>query len=118
MARTNREEAKPPTIKCLSATCDRAATRSDSFCARHSALRLTIAEYKLEVRERIERNADKYASMHLSGARIAAAEGDTRPAEWALERAGIVKPPPKESADVGGIVVNVGIALPGLGLDK
>ncbi len=36
-------------------------------------------------RESLARHAERYVEMHVMGAQIAAEQGDTKPAQWALE---------------------------------
>ena len=111
------EELRLETVEwCLSRGCTRRASRQDGLCARHSRFVLTTQEQKRRATERMERDADVYRRLQLKAAHIAAADGDAGPAQWALERIGVVKPLPKDTGGHGGLTVNVGIALPGLGL--
>ena len=65
-------------------------------------------------RDIINENLSEYARMHRAGAEIAAAKGDTRPAEWALERTKVVEKD-TQSAVPTGFAVKIGVVLPGLG---
>ena len=59
--------------------------------------------------------APAYAELHFLGAMNAAQEGNTKPCEWLLEHTRVVQP--IEKGDSGPrISVQVGIALPGLGM--
>lgn len=56
------------------------------------------------------------AKMMVTGARIAARKGDTRPAEWILLHTKTVDPVNKESGSkVERVNVQIGLVLPGLG---
>lgn len=60
----------------------------------------------------------EYAQLHFEGAQVAAAKGDTRPAEWALthvkaEGQSVVEPPAKVAADTG-VKVFLGIKIGGV----
>lgn len=65
-------------------------------------------------RDILHGNLDRYAELHQQGAAIAAAKGDTRPAEWALERTKVVEKD-TQSAVPTGFTVKIGVVLPGLG---
>jgi hypothetical protein len=63
-------------------------------------------------RAKMQARAVAYADLHFQAATIAAARGDSRPAEFGLERLKVVEPIEKASGGCG-MVVNV-IPLPGL----
>ena len=66
-------------------------------------------------KEKLENAAEEYADLHLLGTRCAAIKGNTAPAEWALTHTRAIAP--IEKGDNGPrISVQVGIALPGLGM--
>lgn len=80
----------------------------------------------IKARQRLQENAGKYAELHIKAAAIAAKEGDAGPSQWALER--ITAPTedgkgverivqPLKSADETNRmpVVNIGLALGGIG---
>jgi len=67
-------------------------------------------------RAKLEARAVNYADLHFQAATVAAARGDARPAEWGLAHLRVVEPIDKTSS-AGGIVVQVGCVLPGLGRD-
>lgn len=58
--------------------------------------------------------AHEYADLHLAAARKAAESGKAEPAQWALERLGVVKAPESTPPAGGGTTIKIGIALPGL----
>ena len=66
-------------------------------------------------RARFLQNADFYSDQHKIATKNASKKGDARPAEWAMSHARVVEP--LEKGDSGPrISVQVGIALPGLGM--
>lgn len=65
-----------------------------------------------EARETLENDANLYAQIHLDAARAAAKRGRGQPAQWALERLGVVKPAEPEVNK--GVTVKIGVLLPGL----
>ncbi len=71
---------------------------------------LARAKAKLQAR------AVSYADLHHEAARNAAARGDGRPSQWALEHMRVVEPIISKEAGMG-VTVVVGVALPGLGLE-
>jgi hypothetical protein len=80
-----------------------------------------IENNALVARKILEQNLAAYAEMHFEGAKIAAAEGDTRPAEWALTHAKVegqaaVEPPTKIAADTG-TKVFIGIKVGSMPVD-
>jgi hypothetical protein len=71
---------------------------------------LARAKAKLQAR------AISYADLHHEAARNAAARGDGRPSQWALEHMRVVEPIINKDTGTG-VTVFVGVALPGLGLE-
>jgi hypothetical protein len=108
------EEPKPDQTPCSWPGCPKRATRSDGKCARHSGYRLTTKAEQEKAKELLARKVAFYLSQHAIATQKAAALGDAKPAQWALERLKIVEP--QESKDSGGprITVVVGAVLPGL----
>jgi hypothetical protein len=72
---------------------------------------LARAKAKLQAR------ALSYADLHHEAAKNAAARGDGRPSQWALEHMRVVEPIINKEAGTG-VTIVVGLALPGLGLDR
>jgi hypothetical protein len=100
------------TVPCLA--CSEPADRESGYCARHDARRLaTRADILNAAADAIERGALEYVAAHRQATRIAALKGDSKPAEWALLHTRVVKPVEKEAA-AAGLIVNVGVMLPGL----
>lgn len=69
----------------------------------------------------LRENLPRYAELHLTAAEIAAADGDARPAEWALESViagseGPAATPPVKggTGGEGGVKVFIGIKMGGL----
>jgi hypothetical protein len=63
----------------------------------------------------IEANAAEYARIHMTAAKVAAEKGKAEPAQWALERLGVVQPAPApQPGGTGGPTIKIGILLPGL----
>lgn len=114
----SKEEPKPVRIACNEDQCDKVARYSDGKCLTHSVYHMTPEAKRDAVKKKFDARQSRYADLHLEAATIAAKRGDADPAQWALLHGGVVKPLPKEAPDTGGITVNVGIALPGLGLDR
>jgi hypothetical protein len=65
---------------------------------------------------RLQARQVAYTDLHFEAAAIAAARGDSRPAEWALLHGRSIEPVEKKG-EAFGVVVHVGAILPGLGLD-
>jgi hypothetical protein len=83
-----------------------------------NALQLPVKQVKElldEARAVIDANAVEYARLHFQAAQNAALKGRSGPMEWALERLGVVKPPQPENTGPKGMVIKIGIVLPGLG---
>ncbi len=69
----------------------------------------------LVARKFLQDRLHEYAQLHFEGASVAAAKGDTRPAEWALTHAkiegeAVVEPPAKEAPDTG-LKIYIGVPL-------
>jgi hypothetical protein len=110
-----RQAKKLEQARALVAMTENGLSRSDAG----KALGLT----KAQVDERLDTTrlelmarASEYADLHLLAAKNAAERGKAEPAQWALERIGVVKPPEPDQGDRGrgGTVIKIGIALPGL----
>lgn len=74
-----------------------------------------------QARAILEENAAEYAELHIEGARIAALDGNTKPAEWALthlkmgKEKPIIEPAQRESeGDDSGVRVFIGVKVAGL----
>jgi hypothetical protein len=75
----------------------------------------TIRAYLVDsARDIVHGNIEEYARLHLAGAKVAAEKGDTRPAEWAMERTKVVEPK-AQAAESKGLTVQIGVLLPNLG---
>jgi hypothetical protein len=72
---------------------------------------LNRAKTKLQAR------AISYADLHHEAAKNAAARGDGRPSQWALQHLRVVDPIIDKDAG-SQVTVVIGAALPGLGLDR
>lgn len=64
-------------------------------------------------------NLPIYADLHLEAAKIAAAEGDAKPAQWALEKVGIdgenvIDAPKAGDKNEGGVKVVIGVKVAGV----
>jgi len=117
------ESSALPTIhevaaqKCRQVGCENLAARSDGRCYRHSKFRPVRDDVVNDVNERLKEFAPEAADLVMEAARNGVAEGDHKAAAWILTHSGVVKPVgPAQSAPAagGGLVVNVGIVLPGL----
>jgi hypothetical protein len=65
---------------------------------------------------KLQASTISYANLHHEAAKNAAARGDGRPSQWALEHLRVVEP--IIDKDMGSrVTVVVGTALPGLGLE-
>jgi hypothetical protein len=93
--------------------CGEETRNKTSLCLTHQRQVLSHKEEKAIVRDVLQRNAFRYAELHQHGAEIAAARGDTRPAEWGLLHTRMVEPL-KQQSDGGKVVVQIGMVLPGL----
>jgi uncharacterized Zn finger protein (UPF0148 family) len=94
--------------------CGAETANKSGLCATHQRQVMTVKEEREIARERIERNAARYAEIHVAGSEIAAAKGDTRPAEWGLLHSRAVESVKGESGATG-VVVQIGVVLPGCG---
>lgn len=78
----------------------------------------TIAKVVAEVKGTMIERAQGYADLHWEGTQVAAASGNTHPAQWALERLGVVEDPKVKAleAQAAGprFSVQIGIGLPGM----
>lgn len=72
-----------------------------------------IARILKEAKETLEMNANFYVEKHLQATALAALDGNSKPAEWALERLRVVEPVQVKPDQ--GFSVHIGILLPGLG---
>ena len=93
--------------------CDLPATRMDGCCAEHTSYGRTAGELKAMAAERVALGALKSARNRELGETVAALKGDTRPAEWNLTH-GTKTIEPIKDAGPAGIIVQVGVILPGL----
>ena len=73
----------------------------------------TIARVLAEARDALDVSAGWYVDQHKIACAVAALKGDSRPAQWALERLAVVEP--VQAADHSGLIVQIGVRLPGLG---
>lgn len=108
------EEPKPAVFRCVEPNCERLAMASDARCSKHSMYRRSIKAEQTRALQHFQRNSFAYARLHLKAAEIAAAGGDSKPAEWGLLHTRAVEPIAKPDGGGGGLVVNVGVVLPGL----
>ena len=74
----------------------------------------TIARVLAGARESLEVSAGWYVDQHKVATAIAALRGDSKPAQWALERLAVVRPV-EPAAGSSGLTVRIGVLLPGLG---
>lgn len=70
-----------------------------------------------EARLELQANAAEYARLHMRAALAAAEKGKAEPAQWALERLGVVQPPAVSASQGGNTIIQIGIKLPGLSPD-
>lgn len=111
-----REEKRPARRVCVMCEKDGENTPalfSDGMCEKHSEYQYTTGEIRRAAKAHLERDAVKYAELHMQAAEVAAKRGRSRPMEWALLHTRTVEPVQKES-NGSGVVVNVGVVLPGL----
>ena len=109
------EELRPANVLCGTEGCQRLARHSDGCCSLHSRFVSTPKSIVAEAGDHLLRNQVRYARLHYKGAKIAAAKGDTRPAEWALIHSRAVQPVEKTVSSTNvGVQVYVGALLPGL----
>lgn len=78
--------------------------------------RKAIQRHLKDARDYLQGNAETYAKLHLSAAKVAAENGNATPAQWALERLGVVEA--RESLikrpEGNGLTIQLGVMLPGL----
>ena len=115
MTTAEREAKKLEKARALIAMTENGLSRADAGKA------LGLSKAKVDemldtTRLELMARASEYADLHLIAAKNAAEKGKAEPAQWALERIGVVKPPEPEQGDRGrgGTVIKIGIALPGL----
>lgn len=113
--------ALPPAIVRRCRVCGlelvRAYDSRETLCATHRGAILNIKEEKAKAKELLEGNARRYAELHMDGAELAAARGDTRPAEWALLHTRTVESVKGQGEGAQGVIVQIGMILPGCGGD-
>jgi hypothetical protein len=97
--------------------CGDEASRESSLCLVHAHAELDSAANKALVRTFLENKSFRAAELVAHAAEIAAAKGDSRPAEFILLHSRAVEPVRQvgEGGGAGGIVINVGVVLPGCG---
>ena len=114
MTTAEREAKKQEKARALVAMTENGLSRVDAG----RALGLTKArvdEILDSTRLELMARASEYADLHLIAAKAAAEKGKAEPAQWALERIGVVKPAePDPGQGRGGTIIKIGIALPGL----
>lgn len=115
VARRGRPPADLPLIDLTCKVCGAAATRTTGLCAAHAHVALAVDEEKTLVKRYLEKHAYRAAELQVAGAEIAARKGDTRPAEWLLLHTRVVEPVRTQHEGGGGVVVNIGMVLPGCG---
>lgn len=93
--------------------CANPGTQADGACDVHTTVGRTADEIKQMAREKQSRSVLQSERNRQLGEHVAALKGDTRPAEWNLLHSRTVEPLKVDSSP-GGIVVNVGVILPGL----
>ncbi len=106
-----------PRTRCAHVGCDSLAAQSDRKCYKHSKYHLVSSSIVEEVNERLKSFAPEAADLAMEAARAGAANGDHKAAAWILTHSGVVKPVgPAPAGPTGGpgLVVQVGIILPGL----
>jgi len=109
-----RKKKGPEATAALVALTENGMTRKDAgrvLGLSKAQVDAALDEAKLELQAR----AAEYARLHIQAATVAAEKGKAEPAQWALERLGVVQPPaPQPVQSGGGTVIKIGIALPGL----
>lgn len=99
--------------RCPVSGCDNVVTCKDNRCAKHTRLKLGGKEAARIANEIIQDHAAELAEHVIQASRIAAADGDHKPAAWALIHGRAVAPVVNE-APAQQIQVIVGVRLPGL----
>lgn len=107
------EAPPPPLAPRTCKVCGEETRNTTSLCLTHQRQVLSHKEERALVQDTLKSNAHRYAELHKHGAEIAAAKGDTRPAEWGLLHSRMVDPL-KQQSEGGKVVVNIGMVLPGL----
>ncbi len=106
-----------PALRCQHVGCDNLAARSDKRCARHSKFMPVGTDLVSYVDERLKSFTPEAADLMIEAARAGAPNGDHKAALAILTHSGVVKPvgPAQATPSQGsGLIVNVGIVLPGL----
>jgi hypothetical protein len=115
MTTAERQAKKLEQSRALVAMTENGLSRQDAG----RALGLTkaqVVERLDSTRLELMARASEYADLHLVATKNAAEKGRAEPAQWALERIGVVKPaePEPGAGGRGGVTIKIGIALPGL----
>lgn len=106
------EEPVPVPGKCLD--CDHPSVHPDHRCTVHTGYRLVVkGPPRQAAKQLIDANALRYAELHMRAAEKAADKGDAEPTQWALEHLGVVEPLERKGPSTG-VVVQIGMVLPGL----
>lgn len=119
LAKGPRPKAAPepdvaPLVRCCK-ICGAETANPTSLCLTHQRNLVSIKEEQEYARAVIQRNAFRYAELHVQGAEIAAARGDTRPAEWGLLHGRAVEPVKGQDNNGPSVIVQIGVVLPGMG---
>jgi hypothetical protein len=118
--RTASKGGRPPMVAPLALierackVCGAETANKSGLCATHQRQVMTVKEEREIARRRIEMNQARYAELHMAGAEIAAAKGDTRSCEWALTHGRSIEPVKGDNGATG-VVVQIGVVLPGCG---
>jgi len=71
-----------------------------------------------EAKAILKENLPRYAELHLTAAEVAAADGDARPAEWALQAnmggEPVAKSPKASEGAGGGVKIYIGVKVGGI----
>lgn len=73
----------------------------------------TVLNQVQEAKDLLVSNAKWYAEQHLAATAVAARDGNSKPAEFMLERLKVVEPAKEQSNQ--GFTVMIGVSLPGIG---
>lgn len=93
--------------------CGEPADRESGLCASHAHVEMDVAANKARVNAFLGNAAFRAAELVKHAAEIAAAKGDSRPAEFILLHSKVVEPVRTGPEAPAGIVINVGVVLPG-----
>lgn len=104
-------KAERDAVRALSATG--AGTRQIARALGRSAE--SVARARSEAGNALRERARRYVDLHLAATERAAKLGRADPAQWALERIGVVEPRPAVGSDGPRVNVQIGVMLPGLG---